>query len=98
MLAVAWEVRRALARRDQGEGALLVLQQQLGQLTSQLNDRLRESTEVLQRSQESVGERLDRAALVVGDVQKGIGELREATAKVYEVGRDVASLHDILRA
>src|SRR6185369_8959899 len=27
-----------------------------------------------------------------------LGELREATTKVYEVGRDVASLHDILRA
>src|SRR6185369_5701362 len=27
-----------------------------------------------------------------------LGELREATTKVYEVGRDVATLHDILRA
>jgi len=35
---------------------------------------------------------------VVGEVQKGLGELREAASKVYEVGRDVASLHDILRA
>jgi len=34
----------------------------------------------------------------VGEVQRGLGELREATAKVYEVGRDVASLQDILRA
>jgi DNA recombination protein RmuC len=35
---------------------------------------------------------------VVGEVQKGLGELSAATAKVYEVGRDVATLHDILRA
>src|SRR5207244_2259113 len=33
-----------------------------------------------------------------GEVQKGLGELREAASKVYEVGRDVASLRDILRA
>src|SRR5437773_3651306 len=60
--------------------------------------RLREGLELVQRSQSAVGERLDNTSRVVGEVQKGLGELREATAKVYEVGRDVASLHDILRA
>ncbi len=72
--------------------------QQLSQLTTQVNDRLRESLEVVQRSQASVGERLDNTARVVGDVQRGLGELREATAKVFEVGRSVNQLHDILRA
>src|SRR2546427_12171978 len=63
-----------------------------------MNDRLREGLELVQRSQSAVGERLDNTSRVVGEGQKGLGELREATAKVYEVGRDVASLHDILRA
>jgi DNA recombination protein RmuC len=72
--------------------------QQIAQLTTQLNDRLRESLEVVQRSQASVGERLDNTARVVGDVQRGLGELREATAKVFDVGRSVSQLHDILRA
>jgi DNA recombination protein RmuC len=71
---------------------------QLTQLTTQVNDRLRESLEVVQRSQASVGERLDNTARVVGDVQRGLGELREATAKVFEVGRSVNQLHDILKA
>src|SRR5436305_1988045 len=35
---------------------------------------------------------------VVGEVQQGLGELREATARVRDIGRDVVSLHDILRA
>jgi DNA anti-recombination protein RmuC len=35
------------------------LGQQLSQLTTQVNDRLRESLDVVQRSQASVGERLD---------------------------------------
>jgi DNA recombination protein RmuC len=70
----------------------------LTQLTTQVDARLRESLEVVQRSQASVGERLDNTARVVGDVQRGLGELREATAKVFEVGRSVNQLHDILKA
>ena len=79
-------------------GQSTALGQQLAQLTTQVNDRLRESLEVVQRSQASVGERLDNTARVVGDVQRGLGELREATAKVFEVGRSVNQLHDILKA
>src|SRR5262245_12194711 len=90
--ALRAQVAQALA----GQGQLL--SQELAQLTSQLNERLRESLEVVQRSQATVGERLDNTSRVVGDVQRGLGELQAATAKVYEVGRDVASLHDILRA
>jgi DNA recombination protein RmuC len=90
--ALRAQVGQALASQGQLVG------QQLAQLTAQVNERLREGGELVQRSQTSLGERLDRAAQVVGEVQRGLGELREATARVYEVGRDVASLHDILRA
>jgi DNA recombination protein RmuC len=72
--------------------------QQVAALTAQMNERLRENGEVAQRSQVALGARLDHAAQVVGEVQRGLGELREAAARVYEVGRDVAGLHDILRA
>jgi DNA recombination protein RmuC len=89
-------LRTQLTQSLSGQGALLG--QQIAQLTSQVNERLREGGVQLERSQHTLGERLDNAAKVVGDVQRGLGELREATAKVYEVGRDVASLQDILRA
>src|SRR6184192_3615911 len=79
-------------------GQAELLGQEIARLTAQVNERLRESGELVQRSQTSVGERLDHTARVVGDVQRGLGELREATARVYDVGRDVVSLHDILRA
>ena len=119
LLVLVWQLRAALARRDDGAGLLMLQQQldalrgqigqglsgqsqavgtQLSQLTTQLNDRLRESLEMVQRSQASVGERLDNTARVVGDVQRGLGELREATTKVFEVGKSVSQLHDILRA
>jgi DNA recombination protein RmuC len=89
-------LRAQLTQSLSGQGALLG--QQIAQLTSQVNERLREGGERLERAQRTLGERLDGAAKVVGDVHRGLGELREATTKVYEVGRDVASLHDILRA
>lgn len=89
-------LRAQLTQSLSGQGALLG--QQIAQLTTQVNERLREGGDRLERSQHTLGERLDNAARVVGDVQRGLGELREATAKVYEVGRDVASLQDILRA
>ena len=89
-------LRTQLGQALAGQGQLVG--QQLAQLTGQMNDRLREGLELVQRSQASVGERLDNTSRVFADVQKGLGELREATGKVYEVGRDVATLHDILRA
>jgi DNA recombination protein RmuC len=90
--ALRGQMSQALA----GQGQLVG--QQLQQLGQQVGERLREHVELVQRAQSTVGERLDATARVVGDVQRGLGELREATAKVYEVGRDVAGLHEILRA
>jgi DNA recombination protein RmuC len=89
-------LRGAVAQSLSGQGQLL--SQQLSQLTGQLNERLRESADAVQRTQATVGERLDNTSRIVGEVQRGLGELREATTRVYEVGRDVVSLHDILRA
>ncbi len=79
-------------------GQAQLVGQQLAQLTAQMNERLRESGTLVQQSQATLGERLDNAARVVNEVHRGLGELKEATAKVYEVGRDVTALHDILRA
>ncbi len=75
-----------------------LIQQQLGQMLGHVNERLKENAEVLQKTQQSLGERLDNAARVVGHVQKSLGGLEEANRKIYEVGKDIASLQQILGA
>jgi DNA recombination protein RmuC len=63
-----------------------------------VNERLKENADVLQTTQQTLGDRLDRAAQVVGNVQKSLGGLEEANRRIYDVGKDIASLHEILRA
>ena len=75
-----------------------LVQQQLGQVLGNVNERLKENGEILERTQQSLGERLDNAARVVGNVQRSLGGLEEANRKIYEVGKDIASLQEILRA
>ena len=71
---------------------------QLGQVTSQVNTQLGQVTEQLQKSTGDLNTRLDNAARVVQEVSKGLGSLSEATKKVYDVGKDIASLQEILRS
>jgi DNA recombination protein RmuC len=74
------------------------IQQQLGQMLGHVNERLKENAEVLNKTQQTLGERLDNAARVVGNVQRSLGGLEEANRKIFEVGKDIASLQEILRA
>jgi len=72
--------------------------QQLASITSQVNTRLADVTQQLQKSTGDLNTRLDNAAKVVSEVSKGLGGLSEATKKVFEVGKDIASLQEILRS
>ncbi|HEX9020533.1 MAG TPA: DNA recombination protein RmuC [Nitrospirota bacterium] len=71
---------------------------QLGQVSSQMNVRLGQVTEQLQKSTGDLNTRLDNAAKVVAKVSEGLGGLSEATKKVFDVGKDIASLQQILRS
>ena len=72
--------------------------QQLGQITLQVNSQLNQVTQQLQKSTGDLNTRLDNAARVVQEVSKGLGSLSEATKKVFDVGKDIASLQEILRS
>ncbi|OGL72889.1 hypothetical protein A3F28_03685 [Candidatus Uhrbacteria bacterium RIFCSPHIGHO2_12_FULL_57_11] len=97
-------------RRDaqKGEGTLLLHQRlenlnktlldQLNAMTQQVNERLKENTDVQQTSSKAVGERLDNAARVVGALRENLGRLETASQHIHNVGKDIASLQEILRA
>jgi DNA anti-recombination protein RmuC len=74
------------------------IQVQLEQLLGQVQQRLKGNANVLSQTQQNLGERLDNAARAVGSVQRSPGGLEEANRKIYEVGKDIASLQEILRA
>ena len=71
---------------------------QLGQVTQQVNNQLGQVAQQLQKSTGDLNSRLDNAARVVQEVSKSLGGLSEATQKVFLVGKDIASLQEILRS
>lgn len=72
--------------------------QQLAQIVATVNQRLQENTTTLQEGHVNLSQRLDSAAALVGSVQRSLGGLEEANRKIYEVGKDIASLQQILQA
>ncbi|PYM25870.1 MAG: hypothetical protein DMD78_05500 [Candidatus Rokuibacteriota bacterium] len=65
-----------------------------GEVTRQLQEGMR----LIQSGQSTMGERLDHATKIVGDVQGSLGTLREATQRVVEIGRDIQGLEQVLKS
>lgn len=74
------------------------LNQQLSSITQEVNKQLSSVVQQLQTTSGQIGTRLDNAAKAVGEVRQNLGKLSEATQRVYEVGKDISSLQEILRA
>jgi DNA recombination protein RmuC len=66
------------------------INEQLRGITDQVNRQL-------QNSSGEISRRLDNAAKVIGDVQKNIGELSTASKQIFEVGKNIATLQEILQ-
>lgn len=67
------------------------LQDQIHSLSRQMNDQMKQNTQFLQENQKSYHR-------IMGDVQHRLGVLQQATQSMMDIGRDIASLQDILRA
>lgn len=67
-------------------------------VTAEVTRQLADGMRMIQSAQTTMGERLDRAAKVVGDVQGSLGKLSEATQRVVEVGRELQGLEQILKS
>lgn len=80
------------------EGNVRLLQEHVSRSIDQVNERLRDNAAAVERTNRTLGERLDNASRVVGEVQRSLGDLGAATRRVFEVGKDIASLQEILRS
>jgi DNA recombination protein RmuC len=71
---------------------------ELQQVTAEVNRRLQDGMALMQDAQKTMGQRLDEASRAVTEVHGQLGALGEATRRMEQVGREIASLEQILRA
>ena len=102
--------QRGLARKQgKEESALLMMQREVDALRTDLRESLNNISGLIQQQLSmvnqqiqsqtaSVGNRLDSAAKVIGDVQKNLGELGKATEEIRELGQNVSKLEELLKA
>lgn len=74
------------------------IQEQMTRMTTEVNSQLNSVNRQLSDATGQIGTRLDHAARVVGEVKQNLGEMAKATQQVYDVGKDIAGLQEILRA
>jgi DNA recombination protein RmuC len=110
VLLVVFLLKRQPAPEPQDNSQSLLLMQQhveslrsdvrssLQNITENLNQQLASVTQQLQSQTSNVGTRLDNAARVIGEVQKNLGELGKATQEIKELGQNVSKLEELLRA
>lgn len=67
------------------------INQRLDSVQKEVGERLRDNVSLMQQSHQHTSK-------TVIDVQTKLTQLEEATKRIFEVGQDISSLHDILRA
>ncbi len=63
-----------------------------------MSEQLKTPLEVSECSSGKIDERLDKATNIIEELRQSLGQPAKANQRVYEVGRDVASLQEILRS
>ncbi len=76
---------------------ILLLTEQQRAVNEQLRGITEQVNQQLQNSSGQIGQRLDSAAKVIGEVRENIGKLSKASEQIYEVGKNIATLQEILR-
>ena len=74
-----------------------LLTEQLRVINEQVSQQLQLVNQQLQNSSGQIGQRLDSAARMIGEVRENIGKLSKTSDQIYEVGKNIATLQEILR-
>lgn len=109
---IRWSILRTVRREPESQPLLLLQNQihagaaQTVQQVEVLQRNLREAMRALHEqvahsvteTNRTVGDRLDNATKVIGDVRQRLGQMDEASRRIFEVGRDIAELQQTLQA
>lgn len=92
------KIQLSIAAQPEQIKTFELFQQELHHISNQLNERLKENNQTMAQANQSVGERLDNAARAYSHVMSKLNQLEESNKRIYDVGKDLASLQDILQA
>ena len=87
-------------RGQMGDGLnknLSLLTEHLRAINEQVNQQLGMVNQQLQNSSGQIGQRLDSAREVISKVSERLGELSKTSEQIHEVGKNIATLQEILR-
>jgi DNA recombination protein RmuC len=74
-----------------------LLTEQLKVINDQVHQQLHLVNQQLQNTNGQIGQRLDNAARVIGEVKENIGKLSKTSEQIYEIGKNISTLQEILR-
>jgi len=92
--AAAWWIRRsvlAALAKPRDDRPLLMLQNQVNAVAAQV-------AQALDATRRSMDERLDTASRVIQSVSRQLGQLDESSRRIFEIGKDISGLQEILRS
>jgi DNA recombination protein RmuC len=87
-------------RGQMGDGLnknISLLTEHLRAINEQVNQQLQMVNQQLQSSSGQIGQRLDSAREVISKVSEKLGELSKTSEQIHEVGKNIATLQEILR-
>jgi DNA recombination protein RmuC len=96
MLWMVFQGRRQTRQVD--TQAFLMIQQHMEALRQQVQAQQQAMTQHLQAMTGQVGHRLDSTTRLVGEVSQSLGALAKATEQIYQVGKDISTLQNILQS
>lgn len=73
------------------------MRRQIEQVSSQLNERMKETSTAIINTHAGVGARVDNATKVISDVQNKLGALEESNKKIMDVAEGLKDLKDIFK-
>ena len=94
LIVAAWWIRRgilAAIAKPRDDQSFALLQNQVNALNTQV-------AQALDNTRKSMDERLDNAARVIQGVSKQLGQLDESSRRIFDIGKDMASLQEVLRS